>query len=87
VSQDMARTAQLPPLSRTERRELAKASRARSDGRNLLTIPEAADYLSVHPRTIYRLIKGGELRSSQIAGRLRVRPGDLDDFIDRNISS
>lgn len=75
------------PLTRTEQRAAAKASRSNDDGRPLLTVAEAADYLKVHIRTVHRIIAAGELRSIKIENRRRIRPGDLADYCDRRISS
>jgi excisionase family DNA binding protein len=85
----MPRPADLPRLSRSAQRLASRASRDRNDGRSLLGIPEAAKFLKVSERTVYRLIHKGELRSIQIgpSGQLRIRPSDLDDFLDRNVVS
>jgi excisionase family DNA binding protein len=74
-------------LTRTEQRAAARASRARNDGRALLTVAEAAVYLNVHIRTVRRIIASGELRSMLVESRRRIRPSDLDDYLDRRISS
>jgi|tagenome__1003787_1003787.scaffolds.fasta_scaffold20834729_3 excisionase family DNA binding protein len=83
----MPRPSNLPPLTRTERLRAAKASRERSDGRGLMSVAQAADYLGVNVTLVYRLIKAGDLRSTKVGSVLRLRPSDLDDFIDRNIAS
>lgn len=75
------------PLTRTEQRAAAKASRIHDDGRPLLTVSEAAEYLKVHVRTVHRIIASGELRSIKIENRRRIRPGDLSDYCDRHINS
>jgi excisionase family DNA binding protein len=43
----------------------------------------------VSTRTVYRLVHAGELRSIRVGprGMLRIRPSDLDDFLDRNVVS
>jgi excisionase family DNA binding protein len=41
------------------------------------------DCLKVNPRTIYRLIKTGELPAIRIGRQWRFRRADLDDWIDR----
>lgn len=83
----MPRAAAIPPLSRTEQRAAARASRDRSDGRPLFTIDDAAAYISKSRWTVYRLINSGELRAIRIGARgaLRVRPGDLDAYLDANV--
>jgi excisionase family DNA binding protein len=50
----------------------------------LLTLEEVAKRLSVSVQTVRRLITDGELRSVRIRFQLRVRPSDLQDYIDRH---
>ncbi len=74
-------------LTRTEQQRAARASRARDDGRALRTVAEAAVYLNVHVRTMRRIIASGELRTIRLGNQIRIRPSDLDDYLDRRISS
>jgi excisionase family DNA binding protein len=83
----MPRSAQLPPLGRNERLAAAKASRDRNDGRPLLTVAEAAGYLKVNPKTVYGLVRSGKLRSLKVDNVLRIRPSDLDAYLDGQVSS
>jgi excisionase family DNA binding protein len=46
-----------------------------------LTVHEVADLLRVSSMTVYRLIKGGELRAVRVGKSYRVREDDLDTFI------
>jgi excisionase family DNA binding protein len=48
-----------------------------------LTTEEVLSYLKVNPRTIYRLIKTGELPAVRIGRQWRFRRSDLDAWIDR----
>jgi excisionase family DNA binding protein len=48
-----------------------------------LTTEEVLDCLKVNPRTIYRLIKSGELPAVRIGRQWRFRRTDLDDWINR----
>jgi excisionase family DNA binding protein len=48
-----------------------------------LTTEEVLDCLKVNPRTIYRLIKSGELPAVRIGRQWRFRRSDLDEWIDR----
>jgi excisionase family DNA binding protein len=48
-----------------------------------LTTEQVLDCLKVNPRTIYRLIKTGELPAIRIGRQRRFRRADLDDWIDR----
>jgi excisionase family DNA binding protein len=49
----------------------------------LLTTDEVLDYLRVTPRTIYRLIRAGELPAVRIGRQWRFRRVDLDNWLDR----
>ena len=48
-----------------------------------LTTEEVLTCLKVTPRTIYRLIKTGELPAVRIGRQWRFRRADLDEWIDR----
>ena len=48
-----------------------------------LTTEEVLGCLKVNPRTIYRLIKSGELPAVRIGRQWRFRQTDLDAWIDR----
>mgnify|MGYP002683021631 FL=1 len=50
----------------------------------LLRLDEVADRLAVSLPTIRRLVKEGQLRTVRVGRQLRVRPGDLDQFILQN---
>jgi excisionase family DNA binding protein len=47
----------------------------------LLTLREVADYLHVHPGTVYRLVKKGQLRGLRVGRDFRFDSQALDDFI------
>lgn len=49
-----------------------------------LTTEEVLSCLKVNPRTIYRLIKSGELPAVRIGRQWRFRRSDLDTWIDRH---
>ncbi len=51
--------------------------------RPLLTIPQAAAELVVSRHTVYRLITDGTLEAVQVRSRLRIRPRDLERYLDR----
>lgn len=52
----------------------------------LLTVNEAAAWLGVTRCTIYRLCaKQGGLRSYKVAGCVRFKPEDLDEYLDRHL--
>ena len=48
-----------------------------------LTTEEVLGCLKVNPRTIYRLIKTGELPAIRIGRQWRFRRADLNEWIDR----
>jgi excisionase family DNA binding protein len=49
--------------------------------KEILTPREAAEYLSVHVRTIYRLVKQGEIPSRKVGGSWRFKKGVLDEWL------
>lgn len=49
--------------------------------RDIMTPREAADYLSVHVRTIYRLAKNGEIPGRKVGGSWRFKKGALDEWL------
>jgi excisionase family DNA binding protein len=48
---------------------------------------EAAQYLRIHPRTLVRLARRGEIPSIQIGRLWRFRRSDLDDWLTSKINS
>lgn len=46
-----------------------------------MTFSEAAQRLSVSPRTLSRLVANGELSTVSVAGAARVRASDLADYV------
>jgi excisionase family DNA binding protein len=49
--------------------------------KEIMTPREAADYLSVHVRTIYRLAKNGEIPGRKVGGSWRFKKDTLDDWL------
>ena len=49
--------------------------------KEIMTPREAADYLSVHVRTIYRLAKHGEIPGRKVGGSWRFKKDALDDWL------
>jgi len=47
----------------------------------LLTVPEAAEYLSVSERYVRRLVTERRLRHTLVGRFVRFAPADLDDFL------
>ena len=48
-----------------------------------LTTEEVLSYLKITPRTIYRLIRSGELPAVRIGRQWRFRRTDLDRWVER----
>jgi excisionase family DNA binding protein len=57
--------------------------RSKADIEAFLTTEEVLSCLKVNSRTIYRLIKSGELPAVRIGRQWRFRRSDLDDWIER----
>jgi excisionase family DNA binding protein len=53
------------------------------DFQSFLTTEEVLVYLNITPRTIYRLIRNGELPAVRIGRQWRFRRTDLDAWIER----
>ena len=49
--------------------------------KEILTPREAAEYLSVHVRTIYRLAKNGDIPGRKVGGSWRFKRDVLDDWL------
>jgi excisionase family DNA binding protein len=51
----------------------------------VLTINEVAQILRMHPTTIYRLVKRGELPGFKIGGAWRISKASLDSFLSAEV--
>jgi len=49
----------------------------------LLTVEEAADYLRVDMKTVYRLITDNQLKAFPVGRVYRIERGDLEEFVRR----
>ena len=49
--------------------------------KEIMTPREAAEYLSVHVRTIYRLAKHGDIPGRKVGGSWRFKKGTLDEWL------
>ena len=49
--------------------------------KEILKPREAADYLSVHVRTLYRLVKNGDIPGRKVGGSWRFMKGALDEWL------
>ena len=52
----------------------------------LLKATDVAEILNISRSMTYRILQTGQIRSISIGEARRVRPGDLADFINRNLS-
>src|SRR5262249_326235 len=48
-----------------------------------LTLQEAASYLKVEYKTVYRLVRSGEIPAGKIGGVYRLRKSDIDHFFEK----
>jgi len=48
---------------------------------------EAAEFLRLHPKTVKRMVRAGELPGCQVGKRWCFRPSDLDKWLRAKISS
>lgn len=48
--------------------------------RDILTVPEVAEYLRVNPKTVYQLIQRGDLASFRVGRVLRCHRSDVLRF-------
>jgi excisionase family DNA binding protein len=54
--------------------------------KQFLSIKDAAEYLGVDYKTVYRLVRSGELPAGKIGGVYRIRQIDLEQFFERQKS-
>ena len=66
--------------NRTERMQ-RNAKDGSKEMKEIMTPREAAEYLSVHVRTIYRLAKNGEIPGRKIGGSWRFKKNALDEWL------
>lgn len=52
--------------------------------KEIMTPREAAEYLSIHVRTIYRLVKKGEIPGRKVGGSWRFKKDALDEWLSSN---
>ena len=51
--------------------------------KELLNVKQVQDTLGVSERTVFRLIKSGELHGFKVGREWRFEPSDIDDYIER----
>jgi excisionase family DNA binding protein len=52
--------------------------------KGLLTVSEVAERVGLSTKAVRRAIERGELPASKLCGRIRVRPEDVDEWIESN---
>jgi excisionase family DNA binding protein len=52
----------------------------------LMRIPQVAQYLNISQSMAYRLVQNGDLPAVRVNSMVRVRPADLQAFIQRHLS-
>lgn len=50
----------------------------------ILTVDDAANILHLHPFTVLKLIKSGELKASKIGRVYRIRESAIEDFLNNH---
>lgn len=53
----------------------------------IMTVKEVSDYLHVHPSTIYRLLKRGELPAFRVGSDWRFNTESIDEWRERQEAS
>ena len=66
----------------SEMREVAQLSKRLSDFEMFLDSREAAALLQIHPKTLQRLARKGEIRAMRIGKLWRFRASDLHTWVD-----
>ena len=51
-----------------------------------LSIQEAADYLGVDYKTVYRLVRAGKLPAGKFGGMYRIRRDDLEAYFQAQVA-
>jgi len=54
---------------------------------NLLRLPEVAERLQVSLPTVRRMVKDGRIKSVRVGRVIRVRPIDLESYIQKSIKA
>jgi len=52
--------------------------------REVLTIKGVAEYLNVHPMTIYKYVKEGKIPAFKIGTSWRIRRGSMEAWMEEN---
>ncbi|MFH1782636.1 MAG: helix-turn-helix domain-containing protein [Candidatus Omnitrophota bacterium] len=52
--------------------------------KEILTIKDVAEFLDIHPMTVYKYVKGGKLPAFKIGTSWRVRKDSIKKWIEEN---
>jgi excisionase family DNA binding protein len=52
-----------------------------------MTVDDAASYLRISRRQVYKLVRTSELRSVRVGERLRFRPVEVERYLERDRES
>jgi excisionase family DNA binding protein len=66
------------PVSLPERTPVKRVARWQGELESVLTISEVAEILRVHPATVYRVVRRGELPGFKIGNSWRINKASLD---------
>ncbi|HUS62114.1 MAG TPA: helix-turn-helix domain-containing protein [Acidimicrobiales bacterium] len=58
-----------------------------SNAARFLTVAEVANALRVSNMTVYRLVNAGELPAARVGRSYRIRPEDLDRYLQRSFNA
>jgi len=61
--------------------------KTKENSSSLLNAAQVADHLNVSKPFVYKLIQTGKIRCVKINKSRRVRPQDLDEYIESNLSN
>ena len=53
--------------------------------RRWISVREASEYISIHPKSCYRLIDRGEIPATKIGGSIRVDKKKLDEQLEHGL--
>ena len=76
-------TSNMSALSNLALNETGASSASKSES-DILSVPEACRFLSVHRNTLYKLIRAGELPAFRLitGGHWKFRKGDLAEWLE-----
>ncbi len=55
-----------------------------AEAKSVLTIKDVAEYLDVHPMTVYKYVKGKKIPAFKIGSNWRIRRESMQKWIEEN---